>query len=80
MIKVIKKIKTYWCYLFTMFDRYIKLEKFVQQILSDSNEYKHFFRNHNNIVIQKLWKKISKKIFFVIIWKMYGNLQQWNGT
>jgi len=42
MIKVIKKIKTYWCYLFTMFDRYIKLEKFVQQILSDSNEYKHF--------------------------------------
>lgn len=42
IIKVIKKIKTYWCYLFTMFDRYIKLEKFVQQILSDSNEYKHY--------------------------------------
>jgi hypothetical protein len=41
-------------------------QKFIPYIY-DIEHYKHFFRNHNNLVIPKKRKKNSKKIIFVII-------------
>jgi hypothetical protein len=37
-------------------------QKFIPYIY-DIEHYKHFFRNHNNLVIPKKRKKIQKKIF-----------------
>jgi hypothetical protein len=46
---------------------HFSFQKFIPYIY-DIEHYKHFFRNHNNLVIPKKEKKFKKKnIFFFII-------------